>query len=55
MKVSDEELLALKGELYTRENARKLIYGARIDCNGVIVKVITSKEMKPKRSLFHIF
>jgi hypothetical protein len=55
MKMTDEELLALEGEPYTRENARKLIYGARIDSKGIIVKVITSKEAKPKRTFFHLF
>ena len=41
--MTDEELLALKGKPYTKENARKLIYGGRIDSKGIIVKVITSK------------
>ena len=55
MKMTDEELLALEGKPYTRENARKLIYGALIDSKGIIVKVITSKEAKPKRAIFHFF
>jgi len=53
--MTDEELLAMEGKPYTRENAKKLIYGARINSQGIIVKVITSKEAKPKHSFFHIF
>jgi hypothetical protein len=55
MEMTDEELQALEGRPYSRENARQLIYGARIDSNGIIVKVFTSKEAKLKRSFFHIF
>jgi len=53
--MTDEELKKLEGEPYTRENARKLIYGARVNSNGIIVKVITSKEIKAKRAFFHFF
>ena len=49
-KMTDEELLALEGQPYTKENARKLIYGGRIDSKGIIVKVITSKDRR-KRSI----
>ncbi len=46
--MTDEELLELEGKPYTKENARKLIYGGRIDSKGIIVKVMTSKDKRKK-------
>ena len=55
--MTDEELLQLIGKPYTKENAKKMIYGGRIDNNGIIVKVITKKENKKlaKRCKFFSF
>lgn len=44
----DRILLSLIGEKYTKENARKLRYGGRIDSNGIIVKVVTRTEHEEK-------
>jgi hypothetical protein len=52
--MTDEELLELEGKPYTKENARKLIYGGRINSEGIIVKVIISKETR-KRSIRSFF
>ena len=56
MKMTDEELLELVGKPCTRENERKMIYGGRIDCKGIIVDVKTSKDnIKHKKSFFSFF
>jgi len=47
--MTDDELLALKGKPYTKENAKKLIYGGRIDSSGTIIEVMTSKDTKITR------
>jgi hypothetical protein len=39
-----DELLKLKGQPYTKENAKKLIYGGIIDSKGIIIEVLTSKK-----------
>jgi len=44
--MTDEELKKLEGKLYTKENAKKLKYGARVNSNGIIVKVLTSGDCK---------
>ena len=54
--MTDEELLELVGKPCTRENERKMIYGGRIDCKGIIVDVKTSKDnIKHKKSFFSFF
>jgi len=44
--MTEEELLSLKGQPYTKENARKLIYGGIIDSKGFIVEVLTSDSIR---------
>lgn len=44
MKITDDELLSLIGKPYTKENAKKMIYGGRINSKGIIMMVITEKE-----------
>ena len=46
--MTDEELKKLEGKPFTKENSKRMIYGGRIDSNGTIVKVMTSKEVKKK-------
>ncbi len=53
--MTDEELEKLIGQPYSKENARKLIYGGRIDSKGIIVDVITSKERKKRCKSFLSF
>lgn len=57
--MSDDELLQLVGKPYTKDNARKMIYGGRIDSRGIIVEVITQKKdksfLKKCKSIFSIF
>ncbi|MFO7676874.1 MAG: hypothetical protein R6V50_00600 [Thermoplasmatota archaeon] len=54
--MTDEELKKLEGKPYTKDNARKLIYGGRINSKGIIVEVITKKKHKKRcRSTFSFF
>ncbi len=54
--MTDKELKKLEGRPYTKENARKLIYGGRIDSKGIIVEVITKEENKKRcKSAFSFF
>jgi len=53
--MSDEELKTLEGKPYTKENAKKMIYGGRINSKGIIVEVKTSKEICRKKSIIPFF
>jgi len=44
--MNDEDLKKLVGQPYTEENAKKLIYGGRVNSKGIIVKVITKSDKK---------
>ena len=44
--MTDKELTALIGKPYSKENAKKLIYGGRVNSQGIIVEVITKQESK---------
>ena len=45
-KMTDKELRSLEGKQYTRKTRSLLKHGCSIDNNGVIVHVVTKKEMK---------
>lgn len=46
MVLSDIEIKAVERKPYTHENAKMLIYGGRVNSNGIIVKAYTKEEFE---------
>lgn len=43
---SDVEIKSVERKPYTPENAKRLIYGGRVNSNGIIVKAYTKEEFE---------
>lgn len=46
MVLSDIEIKSVERKPYTPENARRLIYGGRVNTKGIIVKAYTKDEFE---------
>lgn len=44
--IADSEIKSTEGKAYTPQNAKKLIYGGRVNTKGIIIKAYTKEEYK---------
>jgi len=44
MQVTDSEIKSVEGKPYNLENAKKLIYGGRVNSHGIITIAYTKEE-----------
>jgi hypothetical protein len=47
--ITDSEIKSTEGKPYTPENAKKLIYGGRVNTKGIITKAYTSADYEYRR------